>query len=348
MSEKPNALGPWPHRFAVLLACATFPLLWVGGLVTTTKAGMAVPDWPSTYGYNLFLYPISTWLAGPWDFFIEHGHRLFAAAVGLISIVLCVAVWRQQAASWVRWLALGAVALVIAQGVLGGMRVLMNERLLAMLHGCIGPLFFLVAMGLVSVTSDSWEEEELEKSESASKLRRTALLTAGICYLQLVFGALLRHMPVDWTPGAFQAAVWAHLLTAGAVVVHVILVSIEVFRFHRHRSVLVWPVCWLMGLTLCQLALGVATWVVKYSWPQIAVLADWDPGFVVEAGSMFQTHVITAHVAVGAMIVAQAARLAWWSWRCVEPMPIAAREANPSSADAPSLQREATLAGGAA
>ena len=77
--------SPWPHRWAVVLACATFPLVWVGGLVTTTDAGMAVPDWPNTYGYNLFLYPWQTWLAGPWDLFVEHGHRLLGAAVGLLD-----------------------------------------------------------------------------------------------------------------------------------------------------------------------------------------------------------------------------------------------------------------------
>ncbi len=73
-----------PHRWAVALACATFPLIWAGGLVTTYDAGMAVPDWPSTFGYNLFLYPWTTWFFGPWDLFIEHGHRLLGALVGLL------------------------------------------------------------------------------------------------------------------------------------------------------------------------------------------------------------------------------------------------------------------------
>ena len=70
-----HAANAWPHRLAVVLVCATFPLIWVGGLVTTYEAGMAVPDWPTTYGYNLFLYPWQTWILGPWDLFIEHGHR---------------------------------------------------------------------------------------------------------------------------------------------------------------------------------------------------------------------------------------------------------------------------------
>src|SRR5258708_9766217 len=83
----------WPHRLAVLLACATAVLLWVGGMVTSMKAGMAVPDWPSTYGYNLFLYPWQTWVYGPWDLFVEHGHRLFASLVGLLTIALMISVW---------------------------------------------------------------------------------------------------------------------------------------------------------------------------------------------------------------------------------------------------------------
>ena len=96
----------------VLLVCATFPLIWVGGLVTTYDAGMAVPDWPTTYGYNLFLYPWQTWFSGPWDLFIEHGHRLFGAAVGMLtigSVVDRLVPRRRGAGCW--WTALGALRL---------------------------------------------------------------------------------------------------------------------------------------------------------------------------------------------------------------------------------------------
>src|SRR3954468_18214086 len=83
----------WPHRLAVALALVTFPLIWVGGLVTTYDAGMAVPDWPGTYGYNLLLYPWTTWIAGPFDLFIEHGHRLLGASAGLLTIAFVIAVF---------------------------------------------------------------------------------------------------------------------------------------------------------------------------------------------------------------------------------------------------------------
>ena len=77
-----------PHRIALLLAAVVFPLIWVGGLVTTTDAGMAVPDWPNTYGYNMFSYPLESWLFGPFDLMVEHGHRLLASLAGVISIAL--------------------------------------------------------------------------------------------------------------------------------------------------------------------------------------------------------------------------------------------------------------------
>src|ERR1043165_4509809 len=115
IATSPNRVSPWPHRLAVVLACATFPLVWVGGLVTTTDSGMAVPDWPNTYGYNLFLYPWQTWLLGPWDLFIEHGHRLLGASVGIITIFLVATVWRKEPRAWVRWLSLAALVCVILQ-----------------------------------------------------------------------------------------------------------------------------------------------------------------------------------------------------------------------------------------
>src|SRR5438477_1424482 len=132
----------WPHRLAVALALVTFPLIWVGGLVTTYDAGMAVPDWPGTYGYNLLRYPWQTWLAGPWDLFIEHGHRLLGATAGFIAIALVAVVLITDRRRWLFAASCGALTLVVFQGLLGGARVLLDARLVALLHGCIGPLFF--------------------------------------------------------------------------------------------------------------------------------------------------------------------------------------------------------------
>src|SRR5437870_10964538 len=122
LSANSDAVGfsPWPHRLAVALACATFPLLFIGGLVTSKGAGLAVPDWPTTFGYNMFLYPWSKMIG---NIFYEHSHRLFASAVGLLTIALAVTFWFAERRPWVRWLGVAELGWVIVQGILGGLRV---------------------------------------------------------------------------------------------------------------------------------------------------------------------------------------------------------------------------------
>jgi cytochrome c oxidase assembly protein subunit 15 len=329
---------------ALLLAAATFPLLWVGGLVTTTKAGMAVPDWPSTYGYNLFLYPWETWLYGPWDLFIEHGHRLFAALVGMLTIVLVGLTWWCGSSGRVRQLALVALGLVIFQGVLGGLRVVLNAPLVAMLHGVVGPFFFVLTVALAAMTSEEWESAEPDQGDPAvrAKLERFAWLTFGLAYLQIGIGAYLRHLPGDVTPQMFQIAILFHILVALALVVHIGLVAWQVFRSPLgERGPLFWPALWLVGLVGVQLVLGVNTWIVKYGWP--AFLGEWAPaGYVNVAHGFWQTHIVTAHVAVGSLILAQAGRLGLWCRRlapATDAAPAAASEVS-RSADLPRISSQ--------
>jgi len=201
-----------PHRWAVALACATFPLIWAGGLVTTYDAGMAVPDWPSTFGYNLFLYPWTTWFFGPWDLFIEHGHRLLGALVGLLTIGLLISVMRRDSRRWMKRLAVLALLLVLLQGGLGGARVLLNERFLALVHGCVGPLFFAYAAAMAVFTSRAWRQPGSQAVSSAVengsqqlqaqlyRVRHLALLTTGMIYAQLIVGAHVRHVMVQPLP----------------------------------------------------------------------------------------------------------------------------------------------------
>lgn len=310
--------SPWPHRWAVVLACATFPLVWVGGLVTTTKAGMAVPDWPSTYGYNMFLYPWQTWLAGPWDLFVEHGHRLLASSVGMLTIGLVILMWRCGERRWLRNLSLAALALVIFQGVLGGMRVLLDERTLAMLHGCTGPLFFALTVALAVFTSKGWSESAAEAPETTAisgLVRWLATATCVLVYLQLVFGAVLRHVPVDSEPAAFALAVRFHLFMAGVLTLHVVLLAWLVVRNFRSVRPLFRLAIALCGLIAVQLFLGAATWVVKYAAPAWA--APWlsNTPLTIRAGDWFQTNIITAHVAVGSLLLATSVAIALTAWR---------------------------------
>ncbi|MHB8900332.1 MAG: COX15/CtaA family protein [Thermoguttaceae bacterium] len=139
------------HYAAWVVACTTFPLIWMGGLVTTYGAGMAVPDWPGTYGYNLFLYPLESWIR-VWDVFLEHGHRLLGSAVGLATIALAVLLWRRDSRPVLWWLAGIALLGVCLQGVLGGLRVVGSGILHAEIAWMPAPVFLSVAAaGLVLV-----------------------------------------------------------------------------------------------------------------------------------------------------------------------------------------------------
>lgn len=313
--NKPSVTSAWPHRLAVALVCATFPMIWVGGLVTTYGAGMAVPDWPTTYGYNLLLYPWQTWLLGPWDLFIEHGHRLLGTVVGLLTIALVVMVWLRDRRAWLRALAVGALVAVIAQGVLGGMRVLLDATTLAKIHGCFGPAFFALTVALAAVTSHTWQARAPRVSQAASQLQRLALITTALAYLQIVLGAQLRHVGAGIDPGWFRTAVVFHLVVAALVTIHVALVAARVWRSYRAESALLRPASALVLLIFVQLALGGATWVSKYGWPTWLGEHAWTASFVVSAESSRQAMITTGHVAVGALILAIALLLTLRAFR---------------------------------
>lgn len=288
--------------------CATFPLIWVGGLVTTYDAGMAVPDWPGTYGYNLFLYPWQTWLFGPWDLFIEHGHRLLGAVVGLLTIALVVSVFRGDRRRWMRVLSLVALVAVIAQGSLGGMRVLMDERQLALIHGCLGPAFFSLAAAIWVMTSRLWREADSLPDPGAARLQVLSTITFMLAYLQLVAGAHLRHVPVQAEPETFRVYVWFHLLGAALLVFHGGLLAVRIWTRHA-RPALVRPATLLALLLAAQVLLGAATWVAKYGWPMGNERYRWIAGHLIEADGIVQSLTVTGHVAVGSLILATSVAL---------------------------------------
>jgi cytochrome c oxidase assembly protein subunit 15 len=295
--------SPWPHRLAVALALVTFPLIWVGGLVTTYDAGMAVPDWPGTYGYNLFRYPWQTWLAGPWDLFIEHGHRLLGAIAGLLSISLVATVMLYDRRKWLVAMSFGAVGLVIVQGVLGGVRVLLDERLVAMLHGCVGPLFFAYLAGLIVATSRWWQAATPIESSSGYRFARTAWMTAGVAYIQLIFGALLRHVSPTAGPTVFRAALLMHLIVAAGVTLQVLFAVIRAHRLPQNATGLRMPGQLAVALVLGQLLLGVSTYVAKYAFPAWLGNYQFAAAFVIQEKSLAQSLVTTAHVATGSLIL---------------------------------------------
>ena len=186
----------WLHRFACVLSVATLFLVALGGVVTTKGVGMAVPDWPTTYGENMFLFPPSKWIGG---IFYEHSHRLVAAMVGLLTTILAVWLWLKESRAWVRWLGSLAFVGVVFQGVLGGMRVVFDVHgwgtELGVCHAVFAQLFFLLICSIALFTSRWWNRNARPELSSANALafRRPFALTTLLVLVQLIFGAAMRH-----------------------------------------------------------------------------------------------------------------------------------------------------------
>lgn len=244
-SGAPRLERPWGHRLAVTLCGASSVLLIFGGLVTTTGAALAVPDWPTTFGHNMFLYPWS-WMVG--GIFYEHSHRLIGSLVGLLTLALALWLWVVEARRWVRWLGVLAVALVSLQGVLGGLRVVLVNEALAVVHGSLAPAFFALTAGLVLVTSREWTEAApVSRRAPDLLLPWLALLTTGVVYLQIVLGALLTHL---------GQRLDGHLVGAGVLTILIPFLTARVLSRHAAEPGLVRPVMWLGGLLGLQLLLG--------------------------------------------------------------------------------------------
>jgi len=295
-----------PHWLAWALACATFALIWAGGLVATYGAAMAIPDWPNTYGYNMLLYPPERWL-GVWDVFLKQTHRLIAVSVGTLTIALAVVLWRTDSRKWVRWLGVGAAVGVSLQAVLGGLRVLGDEILLAKIHGCTAPLFFTLSVTLVALTSPRWfDSAAAAGSDRVRHLQRWALFATACVYLQIVLGAQLRHVgpaePVGW----FKLWVWLHVIVAGFGLAAVLWLVVAATR-RADRPTIARRTRLLAVVFVVQLVLGAATWVTNYGWPKWFTDNVWAPHYTVVADGPLQAITTTAHVAFGALSLA----LAW-------------------------------------
>ena len=179
------------HGFAVSTAVATFLLLGMGGLVTSNGAGMSVPDWPTSFGYNMFLLPIKFWRGGV---FYEHTHRLFASLVGCMTIILAIWIWMRDPRKWVKWLGVAAAGLIVAQGILGGLRVILTRDQLGMLHGVIGQVFFILMCALALFTGRTWAIlSERPQAAVPRHLRTLVLATTLLIFGQLIVGAAMRH-----------------------------------------------------------------------------------------------------------------------------------------------------------
>jgi len=278
-------------------------------MVTTKGAGMSVPDWPNSYGYNMFTFPPSQWIGG---IFWEHTHRLMGSIVGFLWLTVAIWAWFVEPRRWVRRLAGAVLLAVIAQGVLGGLRVTENNLTLAIIHGCFAQLFLCLSVFFVITISTWWQRAPHPTNPSDTLAGRGLLtlsaVTAGVIFGQLVVGAWMRHTgaglaipdlpyayghflpPTDqagltrannlrvWTMSLHDRVtlqqIWLHFAhRIGAVVVSTFVIALFILAFKRFRSTtgLRWPIALLPVLLTLQFSLGVIT-VLKRKPADIATL----------------------------------------------------------------------------
>ncbi len=200
-----TASGVWLHWFAILVAACTFFLLLAGSMVTTTGSGLAVPDWPTTYGENMFTFPPSKWVGGIW---YEHVHRLIGSAVGFLTIVLCAWLWLSRVPRRVKWVGTAALVVVCVQGLLGGLTVwYMLPTWISVAHAGLAEVFFCITVCLAVVTAPRWRGDgmlsvraiaQAEACGSLSpscgtSLRRLCVVALACIYVQIILGAVMRH-----------------------------------------------------------------------------------------------------------------------------------------------------------
>lgn len=295
------------HPYAVCVAVCTGLLVFAGGLVTSTGSGLAVPDWPLSYGQ------VMPPMVGNVRF--EHGHRMVATAVGFLTIVLAVWIWKRDPRPHVRrlgWIALGAVVL---QGLLGGLTVLLLlPAPVSVAHACIGQSFFCIVVSLALLTSPGWRRPAVARAESGSgpSVRILAPLATGVVFLQLVLGAAMRHteagLAIPDFPLAFGRLVppfdrpgvpihFAHRMGALCVALAVGWVVVRMLARFRDEPALARPALLLGALVVVQIALGATT-----VWTQKAVVPT------------------TLHVLTGALVLATSLVLTLRTRKHVQPV----------------------------
>ena len=280
-----HAESNWLNRFAVLTACVTFLLIIAGALVVGHDAGLSVPDWPLSYGQ---FFPR---MEG--NIFYEHGHRLIAGLVGILTMVLAVWLWSAERRAWVRWLGIAAVLAVVAQAVLGGITVLYLLPVpVLILHACLAQLFFCGTVSLAVVTGRAWNEGAAEPSSTTRSLggetfplfRHLSLATTVAIYIQLILGAARRHKALGLLPHIIWAVVVALLILSVAFV--------ALNRLPKNQSTLRLLPATAALFVVVQLALGYGSY-----WTRMTTASAPQP----ESSMILVT---TAHVAGGALLLA--------------------------------------------
>ena len=265
--------------FAALVAASTAILIFAGGLVTSTGSGLSVPDWPNSYGWFMWTFPLSKMVGG---IFYEHLHRLVASTVGFLIVVLAIWLWHAEPREWVRRLGYLALAAVITQGILGGITVLWYlPDAISIAHASLAQIVFCLTTTIALGTSPGWKRRydlvgadlKVGPYRDNRVLQRIAIVTTAAIYLQIVIGATMRHtgaglaipdfplsfghlIPPQWDSKI--AIHFAHRAGAATVALLIAATSGHVL-FHHRRGELRRPAILLVLLLLMQIALGALT-----------------------------------------------------------------------------------------
>jgi cytochrome c oxidase assembly protein subunit 15 len=289
------------NRFAILVACATFFLIIAGALVTSNDAGLATPDWPLSNGQ---FFPK---MVG--NLFWEHGHRMVATTVGMLTIVFMIYILAKQKRQWVRRLGVFALLTVIAQGLLGGLTVkLMLPLAVSTAHATLAQLFFCTTVSLAVFTSRSWiEAQPLQEEQGSLPLRYLCTAALVTIFLQLIIGATLRHS-ATWDKKLPVELVLTHI--GGAFVVTLMLggAAIAVLRRYKGESFLTQPAMLALVLLVVQLFLGLAAYLTRQASPKAP--QPLNP----------MISITVAHVACGALVFATTIILTLRIFRITQPV----------------------------
>ncbi len=307
----PSSEQAWLSRFGWVGTLATLELILVGGLVTSSESGLAVPDWPGTYGANMFLYPVA--LMTEHRIFLEHSHRLFGSMVGLTTMALGLSVIARDRRTWARVMGGVLIGLVIFQGVLGGLRVTEQSAMLGVVHGVLAQLFFALLVAQAVWLSPSWIALTRSAHPELRKLRMFSTAATHTVIVQLIFGALFRHLPNG------SHALWTHVGFSAVVLVMVVLCAAGCVGLEHGEDALRRRMRrigqGLFAVVGLQFALGVAALFL--------VMQGADRGPVPTAERLSQAEAVpiaevlaaTAHQANGAVLLALVTMAQVWSKR---------------------------------
>ena len=265
------------HKFSCFVATFTVFLILAGSLVTSTESGLSVPDWPTSYGWNMFTFPPSMWVGG---IFYEHGHRLIASTVGFLTIILAIWIWKQDSRRWMKRLGAIALGAVIVQGLLGGITVMyFLPPAISTAHAALAEIFFCLTVSIALFTSPRWLTGYGASASDGpgvddAILRQTAAATTAVIYLQILIGAAMRHtdagLAIPDFPlvfGGLLPPVWdakiavhfAHRVGALVVLIAIYATAGHIWYHHRVRRELARPAGILAALVLVQATLGALT-----------------------------------------------------------------------------------------